>query len=228
NLLFFEFGKTYLSAGPGKYEELNHLCLYATGNTGESAWRSKSPKADFYFLKGIVTSVCQLLGVTISDFSVSSTSSLATCQQASINLNPMLEIGLVSQKLLERFDIRQPVVFADLYWDGLLNSVESVNGQFTELPKQLSVKRDLAVIVPKTLSFDAVEKSVKKINLARLQSMQLFDVFESEKLGPEKKSMAVSFTFLDKEKTLNELEIDGMMSQIMTSFQDDLQAEIRI
>ncbi len=97
----------------------------------------------------------------------------------------------------------------------------------TELPKQLPVRRDLAMIVPKTLPYADVESTVKKVKLDKLQGIQLFDIFESEKLGANKKSLALSFTFLDREKTPTDKEIDAMMSKIMKALETELQAEIR-
>jgi phenylalanyl-tRNA synthetase beta chain len=96
-----------------------------------------------------------------------------------------------------------------------------------ELPKQLPVRRDLAMIVPKSLPFAEVETTVKKVKLDKLQTIQLFDIFESEKLGADKKSLAVSFTFLDEEKTPTDKDIDGMMNKIMNALEKELQAEIR-
>ncbi|MEI9911094.1 MAG: hypothetical protein WDO71_16310 [Bacteroidota bacterium] len=96
-----------------------------------------------------------------------------------------------------------------------------------EIPKFPAVHRDLALIVPKQLQYEEVEKTVDKIRLNKLRDMKLFDIFESEKLGADKKSLAVSFTFLDEEKTLTDKEIDGWMNKIMASFEKDLQAEIR-
>ena len=83
------------------------------------------------------------------------------------------------------------------------------------------------MIVPGQLAYEEVEKSVQKIRLNKLQDMKLFDIFESEKLGADKKSLAVSFTFQDEEKTLTDKEIDDWMNKIMTTFEKDLQAEIR-
>ena len=57
--------------------------------------------------------------------------------------------------------------------------------------------------------------------------MRLFDIFESEKLGKDKKSLAINFTFIDEEKTLTDKEIDGMMNRIMQALQKDVNAEIR-
>jgi phenylalanyl-tRNA synthetase beta chain len=96
-----------------------------------------------------------------------------------------------------------------------------------ELPRQLPVLRDLALVVPRATEYGSLEKTVQKIKLEKLQGMQLFDVFESEKLGNDKKSMAVSFSFLDDEKTLTDKEIDGMMNKIMTAMETELSAEIR-
>ncbi len=66
-----------------------------------------------------------------------------------------------------------------------------------------------------------------ELGLEKLRGVQLFDIFESEKLGKDKKSMAISFTFLDNEKTLTDKEIDGMMSRIMKTAEEELKAEIR-
>jgi phenylalanyl-tRNA synthetase beta chain len=134
---------------------------------------------------------------------------------------------LVSRKPLKQFDIRQPVFFADFSWDVIMRAIETKSFRFYELPKQLPVQRDLSITVPKSLPYTAVEKAVLEIKLQKLKKMQLFDIFESDKLGIDKKSFAVSFTFLDEEKTLNDTEIDGMMKRIMSSLESELKAEIR-
>ena len=98
---------------------------------------------------------------------------------------------------------------------------------FSQVPKFPAVQRDLAMIVPSHLAYEEVEKTVQKIKLNKLQAVKLFDIFESEKLGAGKKSMAVNFTFLDEEKTLTDQEIDAWMNKIMSTLEKDLQAEIR-
>jgi phenylalanyl-tRNA synthetase beta chain len=128
---------------------------------------------------------------------------------------------------LRKFDIRQPVFFADIYWDNLLEMAAGNAIVFSELPKQVSVNRDLALIVEKSLPFETVEKTVQGIGLQKLRGVQLFDIFESEKLGKDKKSLAISLTFQDNEKTLTDKEIDGMMSRIMKTAEEELKAEIR-
>ena len=96
-----------------------------------------------------------------------------------------------------------------------------------ELPRFPAVQRDLAMIVAKDLAWEKVETTVEKIRLPKLQELRLFDVFESEKMGAGKKSIAVNFTFQDDEKTLTDKEIDGWMNTIMKTLEKDVQAEIR-
>jgi phenylalanyl-tRNA synthetase beta chain len=108
-----------------------------------------------------------------------------------------------------------------------LQNVQNLDRGVKELPKQLPVHRDLAMVVNKSLRYGQVEESIRKIGLNKLQQVQLFDVFESDKLGVDKKSLAVSFTFLDEEKTLTDKEIDGMMNKIMVTLEKEIQADIR-
>jgi phenylalanyl-tRNA synthetase beta chain len=98
---------------------------------------------------------------------------------------------------------------------------------YREIPKYPAVERDLAVVVPEQTPYEAVENGVQNLRLGKLEQVRLFDVFQSEKLGPGKKSLAINFTFQDKEKTLTDKEIDGWMQKIMTALERDLGAEIR-
>ena len=135
--------------------------------------------------------------------------------------------GEVKKAVLDKFDIRQPVFFAALNWSLVSEMVSDNKTDIQEISRFPAVQRDIAMIVAKQLPYEKVESSVQKMRLKQLQNMQLFDIFESEKLGTDKKSMAVSFTFLDKEKTLTDKEIDGWMSKIMITLEKELQAEIR-
>lgn len=227
DLRFFEFGKTYNTPGPGQYIEPGHLCLYITGKNLEDSWRSKSSASDFYVLKGVVAKVMQVLGLTIDSFEPLQHPKFESGLQGKIKADVVLQTGIVSKKTLNRFDIKQPVFFADLNWDVLSNLAITSKQEIRQIPKFPAVQRDLAIIVSKQLEYGEIEKSVQKVKLNKLQGIKLFDIFESEKLGAGKKSMAVNFTFLDEEKTLTDQEIDGWMNKIMSTLEKDLQAEIR-
>jgi phenylalanyl-tRNA synthetase beta chain len=226
DLRFFEFGKTYQTSGPGLYEEINHCCLYITGNRNEESWKGKPAPVDFFYLKGICSTICNLTGVSVEEFRVSHPK-MTNGVEIRFNGRIILDAGEVDSHILRKFDIRQPVFFADIYWDDLMAAVATKRIIFSELPRQNPVNRDLALIVEKSLPFESVEKTVKGIGLRKLSGLRLFDIFESEKLGKDKKSLAISFTFLDNEKTLTDKEIDGMMNQIMKTAEEELKAEIR-
>jgi phenylalanyl-tRNA synthetase beta chain len=227
NLRFFEFGKTYSTTGIGNYKETNHLCLYITGKLSPDSWKEKGKNADLYYLKGVCSAILQLTGIPIPIFSASKNSRLETGVTGIINGQTIVEAGIVKLRVLQVFDIRQPVLFADFYWDVVVDAAVKNKIEFSELPKQLPVYRDLALVVDKSLRYEEVEKTVRKIRLDKLQEVQLFDIFESEKLGAGKKSLAISFSFVDDEKTLADKEIDGMMNAIMNILEKELRAEIR-
>ena len=227
NLQFFEFGKTYHTEAPGNYLEGEHLCLYITGNAKEDTWKKKDSPADFYYVKGIVANLLQLAGFNHLIWEPVANSQIETGLVVRKDKEVICKLGLVQSAALKQFDIKQAVLFADFYWENLLALIQNNTLKVTELPKQLTVHRDLSLIVPSWLSYSEVEKTVKTVRLDKLQEIKLFDIFESDKLGKEKKSMAVRFTFLDAEKTLTDKEIDSMMNSIMTALEKQLSAEIR-
>lgn len=227
SLRLFEFGKAYSTSGSGKYAEDEKLCIVVTGNTCEDSWKQKGKPADLYFLKGIVTVVLQSLGIKADDIEVVAVPKLDNHIAFKLNGQIIAGAGEVAKKVLTKFDIKQPVFFAGLNWSLLAGLAAQQKAGVKEIPRFPAVQRDVAMIVPKQLAYEEVEKTVQKIKLNKLQEVKLFDIFESEKLGADKKSLAVNFTFLDEEKTLTDKEIDGWMSKIMTTLEKELQAEIR-
>lgn len=227
DLRFFEYGKTYSTSGPGNYNEVDHLCLYITGFEKEDSWKEKGKATDLYFVKGMVENLFRLMGLQDLKWETGGSEKLEQPLQVFQGSKLVAELGTVSGAELKRFDIKQAVYFADLQWETVLELVHAQKLKFAELPKQLPVYRDLAMIVPATLAFATVDNTVKKLRLDKLRELKLFDIFESDKLGRDKKSLAISFTFLDAEKTLTDKEIDAMMQKIMNSLEKELNAEIR-
>jgi phenylalanyl-tRNA synthetase beta chain len=227
DLKFFEFGKTYSVNEAGKYLEDNHLTIYITGNKTADGWKGKAEKSDFYFIKAVFEKIMNVLGLKADAYTEAENQDLTNAQQATIKNEKVAEIGLVSNTKLDRFDIKQPVFYADLNWDSLLKLNKKNNIHYKDVSKYPAVNRDLAIIVPKALPFEAVEKATAAARVNKLTSISLFDIFESEKIGAGKKSLAISFTFLDEEKTMTDKEIDGMMNKIIGAYEKDLGAEIR-
>lgn len=227
SLRLFEFGKAYSTSGSGKYAEEEKLCIVVTGSTYDDSWKQKGKQADMYFLKGVVAAVLQSLGIKADSIEVVPVPKLDNHIVFKLNGQIIAGAGEVTKKVLAKFDIKQPVFFAGLNWSFLAGLAAQQKAAVKEITRFPAVQRDVAMIVPKQLAYEEVEKTVQKIKLNKLQEVKLFDIFESEKLGADKKSLAVNFTFSDDEKTLTDKEIDGWMNKIMTTLEKELQAEIR-
>jgi len=227
SLRFFEFGKSYHTSGVGQYTEEPHLALFVTGQLYEDNWKGKGPNADFYYLRSLCERIFRLVGLAVPAWEPLQSPKLTTGLSVTVKGETIVETGQVSPSLLRQFDIRQDLYFADVRWRKLLELASGKDVVFKELPKQLPVQRDLAMIVARSLTFEKVEKAIQSARVEKLQEIKLFDIFQSEKLGADKKSLAVSFTFLDEEKTLTDKEIDGMVNRIMGALEKELQAEIR-
>lgn len=227
HLLFFEFGNTYAVAAQGKYEETAHLSLYLTGQKRTENWMHKAEPVDFYFLKGYVQNLLQLLGIGGLQWSETEADGLQHGWLISVRNKPVVSLGAVHAQKLKQFDIKQGVWFADFNWNNVLGLLQKSDNFYKEIPKFPAVRRDLALVLDKQVKFAAVEAAAKTVKSSLLQELNLFDVFESEKLGTNKKSYAVSFTFQDAQKTLTDKEIDAVMDKLVKAFEGQLQAEIR-
>ncbi|RYY64136.1 MAG: phenylalanine--tRNA ligase subunit beta [Chitinophagaceae bacterium] len=227
DLRFFEFGKTYSGAGTGQYSEQNHLCLYLTGNVQPGSWKGKAVAADLYYVKGVVEALATMAGIAVEMTAEGEATGLSGVLTLRSGTRALGYIGTVAAPDLKRFDLKAPVLVADINWDEFLKAALPVKIQYREVPRYPAVERDLALVVPSAMTYEAIRQQVGKLRLKSLRGLRLFDLFESEKLGAGRKSMAVNFTFLDEEKTLTDKEIEGWMQKIMNTLEGELGAEIR-
>ena len=225
NLRFYEWGKTYHKKEAGRYKEREHLGLYITGNNHDEYWNAKSEAQNIFTLKGYVQAIAAMANINGVQFEV-----LEGAEQnigVIVNKQVLATLTAVSNTELRKFDCKQPVFFADIYLDTLLSLSQKTKITYSEISKFPAVQRDLAMVVAKSVTYADIQNAVNKQKISRLTDVRLFDIFESEKLGKDKKSMAINFTFTDDEKTLTDKEIDSMMNRIMQSLQKELEAEIR-
>ncbi|MCB0506713.1 MAG: phenylalanine--tRNA ligase subunit beta [Bacteroidetes bacterium] len=237
NIKFFEFGKTYqlkdktensASLEIKNYEEKNHLALFISGNKSASNWNTVGKKSDFYFLKSIVDIVLSKIGILVDDALDNETSELFNYSlKYQKNGKTLVEFGKVQPKLLKPFDIKQEVFFADFNWDLIVKLAEKVKTNYSEISKFPAVKRDLALLLNKNVKFADVKLIGEQYGKKILRNIELFDIYEDEKIGKENKSYAVSFTFKDDNKTLQDAEIEKIMSNLMDAYKKQLNAIIR-
>ena len=229
NLRLFEFGKTYATTGSGQYSEAEHLCIYLSGLDTEEGWRVKSKEQDLLMAKGILQAVATLTGLPPITWSLQDApqDAASTCIAATVGGNKIATLLVVSPKKRQQFDIKQAVIFVDIDVSALVNAAEKQKIVYKEVSKFPAVQRDLALVLDRSVTYAAIELAVGTVKLPKLKGIRLFDVFESDKLGVNKKSMALSFTFVDEEKTMTDTETDSMVSKLMGAFEKELGAEIR-
>jgi len=226
SLQFYEFGKTYHRYNE-KYEENKHLTLFVTGNRTKESWSIDNKVLDFFFLKGIITSLLSRLG--IEKVKSSPTKQDVFSEGVSFGLGKMqfVEFGVVKPSLLKEFGIKQEVLFADFNWDTILKLTGNQKINVSELQKFPSVKRDLALLLDSERAFDEVYSLAFKTERKLLKEVDLFDVYEGDKLPDGKKSYAVSFILQDETKTLADKQIDKIMQKLQQAFEKNLDAVLR-
>lgn len=224
DLKLYEFGKTYGTDGVGKYTEQDHIALYLCGNAEEGSWLQKNRKADFYYLKGICEKIFTAVGIKNPE-GVPPDNGMQLIYSS--GNKTLATAGQVSRNITAGFGIKEEVFFADISWNELAAVHDRNNIVFKEITKFPAVHRDLAVIIDKSIAYAEIEKAVWSAGISSLVSVKLFDIFESEKLGEGKRSMAISFTFSDETKTLEDTDTDNMMNKIIASLEKKLNVSIR-
>lgn len=230
DLKLYEFGKTYrkyTSASVVKYEESKHLSLFITGQQKTESWNTKSTSVNFYTLKGYVLAVLERLG--ISNYSITEYKGDILSQGLVINHNKktLVELGSISKSLLKYMDIKQEVYYADFNWDVILDSLKKVNIMYSEVPKFPEVRRDLALLIDKTIRFEQLEQLAYQSEKSLLKAVNLFDVYEGDKLPAGKKSYAISFTLQDENATLTDKQIEKIMDKLMKVYKEKTGADVR-
>ncbi|MDN3673342.1 phenylalanine--tRNA ligase subunit beta [Flavobacterium branchiarum] len=225
DLKLFEFGKSYHKFLNG-YEEHKHLTLFITGNRNKETWTNGQQLTDFFLLKGYVNGVLSRLG--IDKINNIPTQSDVFSEGAAIGYghDTLVEMGVVKKSILKQFGIKQEVFYADFNWDLVLKIITG-KIKYTEIPKYPEVRRDLALLIDKNVTYDSIYTLAKQTEKSLLKDVNLFDVYEGEKLPEGKKSYALSFTIQDNTKTLTDAQIDKIMSKLQQSFETELGASLR-
>ncbi|MEJ6675456.1 MAG: phenylalanine--tRNA ligase subunit beta [Polaribacter sp.] len=226
SLKFYEFGKTYHQFNE-KYQEDKHLTLFLTGSrTGES-WSNEERIVDFFYLKGIVNNILGRLGVGVLKSSPTKQDLFSEGITLSLGKMKLVDFGVVKGSLLKEFGIKQNVLFADFNWDTILKLTGNTNVKVVDLPKFPSVKRDLALLLDAKIEFKEIYNLAFQSEKLLLKEVDLFDVYEGDKLPDGKKSYAVSFLIQDESKTLTDKQIDKVMQKLQQTFEKNLQAVLR-
>ena len=225
-LKFYEFGKTYHKYSD-KYQEDKHLTLFVTGYRTKDSWNTNVAQSGFFYLKGVLTFVLERLGINKLKSTPSKNDVFSEGLSFSLGKIKLADFGVVKRSILKEFGIKQEVLFADLNWENILQLASKKAIKVSELSKFPSVKRDLALLLNNKTEFKEVYNLAFQSERKLLKEVDLFDVYEGDKLPKGKKSYAVSFVLQDENKTLEDKQIDKIMQKLQASFEKNLEAVLR-
>jgi len=238
DLKFYEFGNCYYYNAENKkegealsaYSEDFHLGLWLTGNKRAQSWVAAEEKSTVYELKAFVENVFARLGFTMRKLVVGEYANDLLSEALTVYTRSGKQLavyGIVSPKIRKMMDIDAEVYFADLNWNAILAELGDQKVRYTELAKFPEVKRDLALLLDKSVTFAEIEKIAFETERKLLKSVNLFDVYEGKNLEEGKKSYAVSFVLQDETKTLTDGQIEPIMKKLQGNFETKLGAKLR-
>ena len=238
NLRFYEFGNVY-TFDPEKenlddpmqaYKEQYHAALWITGKRVEGSWAHANEDSNFYELSAYVENILRRIGVKPG--MVVRKKSESDIFSAGLTIEnrggkKLIEMGIIAKKLQKQFGLDAPVFYAELNWTALMKVIKKNEVLYTEVPKFPAVSRDLALLVDNSVEFAQIEQIARQTEKKLLKKVELFDVYEGDKLPAGKKSYAVNFILQDEEKTMGDKQIDAIMQKLIANIKKQLNAELR-
>jgi len=238
NLRFFEFGNVYMFT-PEKqndddptqaYKEQYHLGLWVTGKRVEGSWAHANEPSSFYELSAYVENVFSRIGLkpgmTVRKKSENPVFAAGlTIENRGGKV--LAEMGVLTKKLQKQFGIDNTVFYAEMNWTQLMKATKKNEVLFSEVPKFPAVSRDLALLVDNAVEFAQIEQVARQTEKKLLKKVELFDVYEGDKLPAGKKSYAVNFILQDEEKTMGDKQIEAIMNKLIANIKKQLGAELR-
>ena len=226
NIKFYEFGKTY-----HKREEQNienqHLHILVSGRIKAENWDVDNKNVDFYYLKGRVEHILNRLGLSSTNSESINNYGFSQGLMYTFKNKRLVCFGQIDKKLSDKFGIKSDVFAADFNWDLILDLLMYNNIKYKEVSKFPEVRRDLSLLIDESISFEELRSIATSTDNKILRSVDLFDVYEGNKLPKGKKSYALSFVMADKTRTLTDKEVDKVMEKLIHTFTDKIGAELR-
>lgn len=238
NLRFFEFGNVY-TFDPEKenlddpmqaYKEQYHAALWITGKRVEGSWAHANEESSFYELSAYVDNILRRIGVKPGMIVRKKSDSDIFSAGLTIENRggkKLIEMGIIAKKLQKQFGLDAPVFYAELNWTALMKVIKKNEVLYTEVPKFPAVSRDLALLVDNSVEFAQIEQIARQTEKKLLKKVELFDVYEGDKLPAGKKSYAVNFILQDEEKTMGDKQIEAIMNKLIANIKKQLNAELR-
>jgi phenylalanyl-tRNA synthetase beta chain len=222
----FEFGKSYFKTND-KYVETRELAFAISGKVNDQSWQYKTRNLDFFDLKQSCDNLMTKLGIKKKLIEGANIDGLFERSYAyTVGKDSLIEFGQVNTSHCKKAGVKSKTFIAIANWD-LLLKYSNAKTIFKELPKTFFVRRDFSLILDENVEYASIENEGYKANKKLLKDINLFDVYEGDKLPKGKKSYAVSFIFQDNDSTLQDSTIDPIMKDIRKKLEENLGAELR-
>lgn len=226
NLKFYEFGRIYRKVDHN-YQESEQLSIWLTGLAEKENWKSGAEAGSFFQVKNAIQLVLERLGMGKLQERASENSLFSEGLLWYRGQKTIAEMGMVSPRLLKDFDIKAPVFYAEVAWSEIVSAARKHQIVMEDLPKYPEVRRDLALLIDREVTYADLERVSQKAGGKILKEVNLFDVYEGKNLPEGKKSYALSYTMAHKDKTLNDKEVDKLMSKILQQLEKQCGASLR-
>lgn len=226
NVKLFEFGKIYRKLN-GIYEEKRCLAITLSGNYTSESWTGNLRKASFADLKGLVQQLFVRLKIEITAEKAANNDNYTDGIEVFHNEVSLGTVGIINKKLAKKIGVSQEVFYAQLDWDAILTLANEQKLTYQDIAKFPSSRRDLALLLDNTVKYEELYHAARTVKTNLLKDINLFDVYEGDKLPAGKKSYALSFMIQDENKTLSDQEIDGVMNKLIKVYQTQFNAELR-
>jgi phenylalanyl-tRNA synthetase beta chain len=228
DLKLYEFGKVYWQDN-GKTYEQNRLALAITGKRFSETWAVPHLDVSFSDLNGYARSILNLLNYGNLRMVEQSKTVDIYDKGFTENLNGkfLVHRGILKRDLLDHFDIRQDVYYAEINWDLFYTKAHNRQIKFNAPPKYPQVRRDLSLLINTNTTFSDIKKSIESVDNHLIKNIILFDVFEGKKLPEGKKSYGIGLVFQHPKKTLTDKQVDRVMVKITSQLEEKLGAELR-
>ena len=236
DLKLYEFGYCYFqdpSRGSegvlDRFREELRLGIFLTGKTTPAHWDQPSDDTTFFTLKRFVDTILARIGTDPASLgrSAGQGGDYAESQCYLEGEKTLVEFGRVAPGLLKEFDIKQEVFAAEFRWAPVMKLVAGHGILFSPLPKFQPVTRDFSLLLDRDVTFEALRDLAFRTEKKLLKEVNLFDVYEGDKIEQGKKSYALTFILLDEEKTLTDKQIDRTMNHLARAFEKELGARVR-
>ncbi|MEN2281337.1 phenylalanine--tRNA ligase subunit beta [Algoriphagus sp. SE2] len=225
DLKTFEFGTVYHKTEEG-YKEGRRLAIFLSGNRTSESWLEPARPFTFADLYSTVEKVLEKLNINVGDINMVETAPFVYGLKLMLGQKEIGTIGLLDDKILKLAEVRQEVFFAELDWNLLCKKASGLN-RYQEISKFPEVRRDLSLVIDKSVSFDQVKSVGIKFGGKLLRRIGVFDVYQGDKIDAGKKAYALSFHLQDQENTLTDKVIDKTMSKLIQAFEKEVGALIR-